>query len=341
MPDPAEGENKTNVTLDTGILADIKNKKVDLYLGSDILDLLFDENAVSWIVDQHHDKNDVSVVVEDKTEPVAEGEKPTSLVFDIHLAVNGEKVDHSDFGESATVTVTIPLDRFGDLTGKMVKVWYLSGDEPEEMEAIIDNNAKKVKFLTHHFSEYAVEVVDVEPETPPVVFVPTFSNGSDNTAVETGTAQNGATTYRFRVGTGNAAPYATVTAPVNGWKLGEENEFTVTSDNDIACVVIVKDADGNYTRLTVVSTDEETKAHSFKATLGKGYEIIVAVKGDANGDGSVGVADRLMIAARLGGTTSFDAMKNLIADVNKDGSVGVSDRLMIAACLGGTTTLQW
>ena len=339
MPDPAEGENKTNVTLDTGILADIKNKKVDLYLSSDVLDLLFDENAVSSIVDQHHDKNDVSVVVEDKTEPVAEGEKPTSLVFDIHLAVDGKKVDHSDFGESATVTVTIPLDRFGDLTGKMVKVWYLSGDEPEEMEAIIDNNAKKVKFLTHHFSEYAVEVVDVEPETPPVVFVPTFSNGSDNTAVETGTAQNGATTYKFRAGTSTSAPYVTIAAPVDGWKLGEENEFTVASDNNIACVVIVKDADGKYTR---VPADTTGNIHHFTATIDEDYEIIVAVKGDATGDGKINNGDVLKMKqlANNVGNPASDLQKVICNIVGTDEIINNGDVLKMKQVANGVK-LAW
>ena len=170
-PKPEEGQTTTNVTLDTGVLADIKNKKVDLYLNSDLLELVFNNTAVGVIADKHKDNQNVSIVVEDKTAPVPEGQQPTNLVFDIHLAVDGEKVEHSDFG-TGSVTVTIPLDSFGDLTGKMVKVWYLSGDEPEEMEAIFDNNAKKVKFLTHHFSEYKIEVVDVEPETPvePVLY---------------------------------------------------------------------------------------------------------------------------------------------------------------------------
>ena len=48
-----------------------------------------------------------------------------------------------------------------------------------------------------------------------------------------------------------------------------------------------------------------------------------------------------MIAAYLGGSVNLDNAKYYVADANKDGSVGVADRLMIAAYLGGNTGLHW
>ena len=106
-----------------------------------------------------------------------------------------------------------------------------------------------------------------------------------------GTTADGVTT--FKAGTSADAPTITVTAPAAGWKLDAENTFTVASDNDVACVVLVKNADGTYQKLTATTADG---THSFTATLAEGDSIIVALKGDVNGDGVVNASDATLVS---------------------------------------------
>lgn len=113
-------------------------------------------------------------------------------------------------------------------------------------------------------------------------FAPVIGNGT-----AAGTTENNVTT--FPAGSGSGAPTVTVTAPASGWAAGE-NTFTVACDK--ACVVLVKSGE-TYTKLTAAN-DGDT--HSFTATLAKGDEIIVRLKGDVNGDGIVNTADAMLVS---------------------------------------------
>lgn len=106
-----------------------------------------------------------------------------------------------------------------------------------------------------------------------------------------GTTENGVTT--FKAGTSADAPTITVTAPAAGWKLDAENTFTVASDNDVACVVLVKKADGTYQKLTATTADG---THSFTATLAADDSIVVMLNGDMNGDGVVNASDATLVS---------------------------------------------
>lgn len=107
-----------------------------------------------------------------------------------------------------------------------------------------------------------------------------------------GTTVDGVTS--FKAGTSADAPTITVTAPAAGWTLDAENTFTVASDNDVACVVLVKKADGTYQKLT--ATTGENGKHSFTATLAEGDSIIVMLNGDMNGDGVVNASDATLVS---------------------------------------------
>ena len=106
-----------------------------------------------------------------------------------------------------------------------------------------------------------------------------------------GTTVDGVTS--FKAGTSADAPEIKVTAPAAGWKLDAENIFTVASDNDVACVVLVKKADGSYEKLTATTADG---THSFTATLAEGDSIIVMLNGDMNGDGVVNASDATLVS---------------------------------------------
>lgn len=107
-----------------------------------------------------------------------------------------------------------------------------------------------------------------------------------------GTTADGVTT--FKAGTSADAPEIKVTAPAAGWKLDAENTFTVASDNDVACVVLVKKADSTYQKLAATTGEDGT--HSFTATLAADDEIIVMLNGDMNGDGLVNATDATLVS---------------------------------------------
>ena len=107
-----------------------------------------------------------------------------------------------------------------------------------------------------------------------------------------GTTVDGVTS--FKAGTSADAPEIKVTAPAADWKLGAENTFTVASGNDVACVVLVKKADGTYQKLT--ATTGENGKHSFTATLAADDSIVVMLNGDMNGDGVVNASDATLVS---------------------------------------------
>lgn len=116
----------------------------------------------------------------------------------------------------------------------------------------------------------------------------------------------------------------------------EGNTMTVApAANTPACVVLVKDAQGNYTK--VAATKNGDNYEFDMSNLGDG-EIVVAVKGDANGDGSFTVADRIAMARALLSVdhASYQALNGLGAAAgNADGndSITVADRIAIARAL--------
>ena len=155
--------------------------------------------------------------------------------------------------------------------------------------------------VTYHTNdEGAVEAVytygtDVGNYTLSTKTVPLTQPESDikiGNGTNEGTTENGVTT--FKAGTSADAPTITVTAPAAGWKLDAENIFTVASDNDVACVVLVKKANGTYQKLT--ATTGENGKHSFTATLAADDSIVVMLNGDMNGDGVVNASDATLVS---------------------------------------------
>ena len=131
---------------------------------------------------------------------------------------------------------------------------------------------------------------------------------------------------------------ATVTAPANGWKDGA-NTFTVS--NSVACVVLVKDANGNYTRLTATGS-----GNSYSFTTPADFDlnedqIVISVKGDVNGDGTITKADSTQIKAAFNGKKTFSALQLLLSDVNGDGALTKADSTKTKAVFNGKTTIEW
>ena len=140
-----------------------------------------------------------------------------------------------------------------------------------------------------------------------------------------------------------ATPTAVVTAPAAGWKDGA-NTFTVSNmvgGKDVACVVLVKSGD-IYTRLTATKGSDNT--YSF--TTPEGFKvasdsIVVAVKGDVNGDGSVTKADSTQIKAAFNSKKDLSALQRFSSDVNGDNTLTKADSTKVKAVFNGKTTLDW
>lgn len=143
----------------------------------------------------------------------------------------------------------------------------------------------------------------------------------------------------FKAGTSADAPTITVTAPAAGWKLDAENIFTVASDNDVACVVLVKKADGSYEKLTATTADG---THSFAATLAADDSIIVALKGDVSGDGVIGMDDATQVMNAWVNETEISAIGIFAANVtNAAEAISMNNATAIMNAWVNETAFAW
>lgn len=159
---------------------------------------------------------------------------------------------------------------------------------------------------------------------------PGIGNGA-----EEGVTENGVTS--FKAGTSAGAPEIRVTAPANGWAAGE-NIFTVASDGDAACTVMVKKADGTLVRLTASTADG---THSFTAVLAEGDSLVVGLKGDVNGDGEITSGDIVQAQAGFLGKLTLQDHRQLCGAVFGGDAIGSRDIVQIRAASLGKLTLKW
>jgi len=159
---------------------------------------------------------------------------------------------------------------------------------------------------------------------------PGIGNGA-----EEGVTENGVTS--FKAGTSAGAPEIRVTAPANGWAAGE-NIFTVASDGDAACTVMVKKADGTLVRLTASTADG---THSFTAVLTEGDSLVVGLKGDVNGDGEITSSDIVQAQAGFLGKLTLQDHRRLCGAVSGGDAIGSRDIVQIRAAFLGKLTLKW
>ena len=321
VPDASEdepGEDESNtaqVTIGKDLLSLIAgdSNNLNLHLYSNILELIFDNTALKNIVNEHSGKSKVSIVVEDTT-PADATDK---LVFDIHLKADGEKVDRSDFGDGK-VTVTIPLASLNLTDKQTVEVWYIERNEDgtEKSRSLMedgfnhDRTTNTVTFKTNHFSEYEVEIVDVEDTTGTTVSGTVKAYNSGNAPVVKLYA-GGVEKYIAEVGA------ATASGGQYTWTFTFSGVAQGTYD-----LVVTKAGHLTYTITGVQVTGEtlDLNAHSNTA-----IRTMSMLCGDINGDGSINPTDINVIYQAGNYYKAVSVAANAVADLNGDGSINPTD----------------
>ena len=148
--------------------------------------------------------------------------------------------------------------------------------------------------------------------------------------------------------TGPRIALLTGTTAGEGWDkegnviAGSTVDFSVTFDK--ACVVIVEttDTDGNlvYTKVPAVAT-ADNNTYNFSTNVVEGMKIIVAIKGDVNGDGQFNNADQVVIKAVLLNRKTLEPVNEYLADINEDGFFNNPDQVKMKAILLGRSTFSW
>ena len=117
--------------------------------------------------------------------------------------------------------------------------------------------------------------------------------------------------------------------------------FTVSSNNDLPCVVAVDNGDGTYTRLDCSTTNN---IHTFTCPAGfdENISIVVALKGDITQDGRVNSRDTNSLSNHnLGNTLISDSFQLLLCDVNQDGRINSRDTNALSNNNLGNTSFVW
>ena len=114
--------------------------------------------------------------------------------------------------------------------------------------------------------------------------------------------------------------------------------FTVTSTDDKAVLVAVKDGD-TYTVLEC--TTDENGVHSYTVNMDKDMEIILALKGDVTLDGKVALKDNLSLKKHIAGTEVLSGLPFLVGDVDSNGEIKLKDTLAVKKVIAGTSVFAW
>ncbi len=118
--------------------------------------------------------------------------------------------------------------------------------------------------------------------------------------------------------------------------------FTV--ECQYACMILIDNGDGTYTKLDAVPVDGETDKYQFTcpANFSTDISITVAVKGDTNGNGTVDSGDATKARAVFLGKTSYTTeLDRLVGDANGNGSIDSGDATRIRAVYLGKTSFSW
>lgn len=112
---------------------------------------------------------------------------------------------------------------------------------------------------------------------------------------------------------------------------------TITIDHDVACLVGYLSGD-KYVAIAATANGDGT--YSFVAPDGV-TDVVVGIKGDANGNGGLDAGDCTRAKAAMLGKTTLTAEAMFFADANGNGSLDAGDCTRAKAAMLGKTSIAW
>lgn len=109
---------------------------------------------------------------------------------------------------------------------------------------------------------------------------------------------------------------------------------TIQVTSSVPCIAVVRNEDGTYSRLTPKGSGD---TRSFHTTADA---VIILVRGDANGDGTLSIVDMIQARAAMLGLTKLDEQGIMSADLDGNG-LTLSDILKARAYSLNMTDLDW
>ena len=113
---------------------------------------------------------------------------------------------------------------------------------------------------------------------------------------------------------------------------------TLTVTCDRACVAAYKDADGNYVRLTPTANADGSYSYTLPESVS---EVIVAVRGDLDGDGKLTAKEARRVMAAVTRADSLDTLQMLCADLNGDGKISAMEARQILSAVTNSAAVKW
>ena len=108
----------------------------------------------------------------------------------------------------------------------------------------------------------------------------------------------------------------------------------------LPCAVAYTTDGVKYTRIKATSGSDGSYVYDMSA-LPENAQITVVVKGDANGDGKITLADSTLARAIFLGKREASEEACLAADANGSNSITLADSTLIRAAFLGKRTLEW
>ena len=106
-----------------------------------------------------------------------------------------------------------------------------------------------------------------------------------------------------------------------------------------ACMVLIKNGD-NYSK--VAATKNEDGTYSFDmSTMPEGAKIVVAVKGDANGDGEVTLDDAVAATTAWVNNSAMGGAAEIVADVSGEEGITLDDAVAITTAWVNASGFAW
>ena len=106
-----------------------------------------------------------------------------------------------------------------------------------------------------------------------------------------------------------------------------------------ACVVLIRDAEGNYTK--VPASQQADGTYDFDVSALGGGELVVAVKGDASGDGVVDLNDAIAATTAWVNEVAMGNGADIIADIDGVDGISLDDAISITTAWVNETGFDW